>query len=224
MIRPTQERPQRRQRQKNRYNEVRVGHVAAICTVVAVVARAPSSTRAGEEERNPGPKKRSTRSSAGGWRLLLSRAGRAPGHRREKARRGLLVFRHECPRRLTRAAARSLGWLASGTSRLRRGCPSPGAGPCPRAKRRRCAVGAAESRRPEGRAAMPAVGGAATTGKEAPGTRHRSGADAPTTAASAEVALAPASAAPSRRVAADRALSRGARARHLRRARGASRG
>lgn len=211
------------QRQKNRYNEERGEHVAAVCTVVVVVDKGTKQHEGWRGGEKPWSEEEEE-SSAGGWRLLLSRAGRAPGHQREGARRGLLVFRHECPWRLTRAAVRSLGWPASGTSRPRWGCPNPGAGPCPREKRRRCAAGAAASRRPEGQAAMPAVGGAATTGKEAPGTRRRSGADAPATAASAEVVLAPASVAPSRRVVADRAPSREGRARRLRRARDASRG
>lgn len=69
---------------------------------------------------------------------------------------------------------------------------------------------------------MPAEDGATTTGKEAPGTRRRSGAGAPTSVASA-AAEAPASAAPSRKAAADRARREG-RVTCLRKARGAGRG
>lgn len=71
---------------------------------------------------------------------------------------------------------------------------------------------------------MPAEGGATTTGKEAPGTRRRSGAGAPASVASA-AAEAPASAAPSRKAAAGQArrLHWEDREMRLRKARGAGR-
>lgn len=167
------------------------------------------------------------------WRLLLSRAGRArpPGHEEEGGAEGERGAGFLCvlvtTRLLTRAAARSPGWPASGTSRPRWGSRwSPGAAaPCHLETRRRCAAGAAVSRRREGQAAMPAEGGATTTGKEAPGTRRRSGAGAPASVASA-AAEAPASAAPSRKAAAGQArqLHREDRVMRLRKARGAGRG
>lgn len=132
-----------------------------------------------------------------------------------------------CPRpwsALTRGAVRSPGWPVSGTGRRRPGV----GGPClRRARQRRCAAGAAASRHPEGRAAKPAEGGAATTGKEVPGTRRRSGADAPASAANAGVVLVPASAAPSRMAGAGRCCLRrttGAPGRRPPRGPGAGRG
>lgn len=126
---------------------------------------------------------------------------------------------------LTRGAARSPGWPPSGTGRS----PPGAGGPClRRARQRRCAAGAAASRHPEGQAAKPAEGGAATTGKEVPGTRRRSGADAPASVANAEVVLVPASEAPSRKAVAGhcclRRMTEGAPGRRPPRGPGAGRG